>query len=96
MGPSGRSLGRALMLACALALAGCGNPTVAACERWLEALLELPCGPEGDEIGVDCRDYEDYPCDASPYFECLERSYSCSETGDFVTEPNACASAPGC
>jgi hypothetical protein len=69
---------------------------VAACEQWREALIALPCGPSEGEIGIDCRDYEDYPCDASPYFECLEQSYSCSEDGAFFAEPNACASVPGC
>lgn len=75
----------------------CGNPTVGACERWQEALAALSCVADDHVTGVDCRDYEDYPCDASPYFECLEESLFCSEEGTLVPpEPNACASVQGC
>lgn len=95
-----RRRSRALALpvtACLLALAACGNPTVDACRQWQASLLALDCVPDDYEVGVDCSEYQDYPCDASPYFACLEQSYSCSEAGDFVPpEPNACASLQGC
>ncbi len=74
-----------------LGLAGCANPSVDACLRWQEALAALECVPADYASGVDCSEYNDYPCDASPYFECLAQSYSCSEQGDLVAEPNACA-----
>lgn len=79
-------------------LAACGNPTVAACHEWQESLLALECVPDDYAFGVDCEaDFHDYPCDASPYFECLAESYSCSEEGDFVQpEANACAALQGC
>lgn len=77
-----------------LALAGCGNPSVDACLRWQEGLAALECVPDDYASGVDCSEYNDYPCDTSPYFECLEQSYSCSEEGEFVAEPNACVAQP--
>lgn len=77
-------------------LVACGNPTVAACEGWQESLLALECVPDDYPIGIDCREYEDYPCDASAYFECLEESYSCSADGDFQSDTTACAALQGC
>lgn len=95
--PRGHRWSRLALAASVACLASCGNPTVDACESWRASLAALSCVPDDYAVGIDCRDYEDYPCDASPYFACLEQSYSCSEEGDFVQpEPNACASQQGC
>lgn len=87
---------RLAALICAAPLLACGNPTVDACERWRQSLLALECVPDDYEVGIDCSEYNDYPCDASPYFECLEGSYTCSEDGNFQSDTTACAALQGC
>lgn len=74
----------------------CGNPTVAACDQWQASLLALECVPDDYDPGLDCREFEDYPCDATPYFECLEGSYTCTEDGQFQSDTTACAALRAC
>ncbi|MFZ9885884.1 MAG: hypothetical protein ACO3JL_00165 [Myxococcota bacterium] len=71
---------------------GCGSATRNACERWQDHLLSLDCVPDDYEVGVDCREFDDYPCDATAYFECLERADTCSADGEYQSDPAACSS----
>lgn len=80
----------------AASAAGCGNPTVAACDQWQESLLALECVPDDYDPGLDCREFDDYPCDASPYFACLEESYTCTADGNFQSDTTACVDLQGC
>lgn len=68
----------ALLSLVAAVLAACEGPTAAACRQYVEAWEALEC-TEGFEAGVDCRVYENYPCDASAYFECAEKGLRCEE-----------------
>lgn len=61
-----------------LALCGCGNPTGEACRAYVERFSELEC-TDGLEPGVDCRVYDDYPCDASAYFACVSEQQACED-----------------
>jgi hypothetical protein len=60
----------------ALAIAGCGNPTAAACEEFVTHWDSLECTGDTDNP-IDCSVYNDYPCDISGYFNCLTDGYSC-------------------
>jgi hypothetical protein len=80
-----------------LALGGaCADPNVAACESWHATIVALPCVPNDADLGIDCSLYEDYPCDATEYFECLENSYSCSEDGVFQPDHAPCVGLAAC
>jgi hypothetical protein len=85
----------ALLAAASLATA-CGNPTADACNRWRDALLALDCVPDDYDVGIECTDYNDYPCDASPYFDCLESGYSCDAEGNFQQDTAQCLNLAGC
>ena len=67
-----------LLILLFLHVVGCGNPTAAACQAYLEHYAELGC-TAGVEVGIDCRQYEDYPCDASAYFVCADERQTCED-----------------
>ena len=72
-----------LAAALVLTMVGCGDPNVEACESFMEHWDSLECTGE-TELGWDCTAYEDYACDISEYFQCLEEGYQCDgETPDF-------------
>lgn len=75
---------------------GCGNPTADACEGWKQSLIDLECVPDDFDVAVDCTDFNDHGCDDSPYFECLEGSYSCTDDGQFQSDTTACAALRAC
>jgi hypothetical protein len=77
-------------------VAACANPTVDSCQRWQDEMLALECVPDDYDIGIMCEDYSDCSCDASPYFECLERGYTCDADGNFQTDTTECASLACC
>jgi hypothetical protein len=76
--------------------AACGQPTVDACEGFKDSLLALECVPDDYDVGINCEEYADYPCDASAYFECLEDTYTCDEGGNLQYDLTACAGLTEC
>jgi hypothetical protein len=75
-------------------LAGCGNPSAEACERFVAAFEALPCA-EGVDLGLDCRVYDGYPCDQSAYFECALAAQRCEEEIP-VDGLSSCVAEAGC
>jgi hypothetical protein len=86
----------ALVAVPALGLGACANPTVDACQRWQDSMLALDCVPDDYDVGIVCEDFNDYPCDASPYFDCLENGYTCDADGNFQYDTTECATLASC
>ena len=88
---------RYLSILLLLVVASCGgSPTEAACQSFLDDYQALPC-TGGLDLGVDCAQYRDYPCDRTEYFTCLKDQYFCDDNGDYVDlGEGACAALQTC
>lgn len=85
-----------LLLVVTALVSACASPTVDSCEGFKTYLLALECVPDDFNVGIDCEEYADYPCDASAYFDCLQDSYTCDEEGNFQSDITMCTSLTEC